>query len=276
MDLQGTVFSMVGSLLQVSVYAEQRKLRRSVSLIFVSLMVVLGVKAVNAQSRNSLTPCKIGHEAPATGFWTWASNARVQVYIRSADFDPEQLPYLLTALSNWNSVSEETGSGVKFEYQGNTVQQRSCENCLTILRDRVFDKTKRHATEIRAYSARDNQIITYATIVVDPVLTNPRALLNALVHELGHNLGLLDCYTCKRKSTVMNQFEAVNVPNDMEKPTSCDIAQVKQAYKELRVLVRASPPDRGSMPEDEGEEPVEDDTPVVIPTPVKRPAGQVR
>jgi hypothetical protein len=141
------------------------------------------------------------------------------------------------------------------------------------MRGRVFDKTTRHATELSAYSARDNQIITSASIIVDPVLTNPKALLNALVHELGHNLGLLDCYTCKRKSTVMNQFEAMNVPNGMEGPTSCDIAQVKEAYKELKVLVRASPPVRKLMREDEGEEPVDDDTPVVVPTPATRFAG---
>jgi len=236
-------------------------------------MIAVGVRNVNAQGVTSPAPCRIGRDAPATGFWQWAPNARVQVYIRAADFDPEQLPYLLTALRSWNHASEQTGSGVKFEYQGNTVQERACENCLTILRGRVFDKTRRHATELRAYSERDNQIITSATILVDPVLTNSKALLNALVHELGHNLGLLDCYTCKRKSTVMNQFEAVNVPNEMELPTSCDVAQVRQAYKELKLLVRASPPDRKSMPQDEGEEPVEDDTPVVIPTPTKRPAS---
>jgi hypothetical protein len=141
------------------------------------------------------------------------------------------------------------------------------------MRGRVFDKTTRHATELRAYSAKGNQIITFASIIVDPVLTNPKALLNALVHELGHNLGLLDCYTCKRKSTVMNQFEAVNVSNDMEKPTSCDIAQVREAYKELKMLVRASPSGRESMPVDEGEEPVDDDTPIVIPPTANRSTG---
>jgi ubiquitin C-terminal hydrolase len=194
----------------------------------------------------------------------WGPNARVQVYVRSTDFDSEQMPYLLAALQNWNHVSEQTESGVKFEFQGYTAQQRSCENCLTILRDRVFDKTKRHATELRAYSARDNRIITSASIIVDPVLTNPKAILNALVHELGHNLGLLDCYTCKRKSTVMNQFKALNVSNDMETPTLCDVAQVRQAYKDLKV--RNSALVRKLIPEDEGEEPVEDDTPVVVPT----------
>ncbi len=233
-------------------------------------MVLLGAKSVNAQILNSLAPCRIGQQAPAIGFWTWAPDARVQVYVRAADFDSEQLPYLLTALRNWNSASEETGSGVKFEYKGNSTQERVCENCMTILRGRVFDKTKRHATEIRAYSANDNKIITSATILVDPVLTNSKALLNALVHELGHNLGLLDCYTCKRKSTVMNQFETVNVPNEMEMPTSCDVAQVRQVYKELKLLVRASNRDKRLMPaDDEGEEPVSDDTPVIIPKPAR-------
>lgn len=258
---------------EVLTHAEKTKLRQGFSIILVSLLVVIGVADVNAQVKTTIDPCRVGHQAPATGFWTWAANAHAQVYVRFADFDPGHLPYLLTALQNWNSASEQTGSGVKFEYQGNTVQQRSCENCLTIMRGRVFDKTTRHATELRAYSAKGNQIITFASIIVDPVLTNPKALLNALVHELGHNLGLLDCFTCKRKSTVMNQFEAVNVSNDMEKPTSCDIAQVREAYKELKMLVRASPSGRESMPVDEGEEPVDDDTPIVIPPTANRSTG---
>jgi hypothetical protein len=239
-------------------------LRRSASILILALIVVTGVRDFDAQGKTSLDACRIGNQAPAFGFWMWPPNARVQVYVRFADFDSEQLPYLLEALQNWNRASEQTGSGVKFEFQGNTAQQRSCENCLTILRDRVFDKSKRHATELRAYSARDNGIITSASIIVDPVLTNSKALLNALVHELGHNLGLLDCYTCKRKSTVMNQFDAVNVSNDMETPTSCDIAQVRQAYKDLKL--RNSALVKRPIPEDEGEEPVEDDTPIVEPT----------
>src|SRR6185295_19285271 len=101
-------------------------------------------------------------------------------------------------------------------------------------------------------------------------LTNPRALLNALVHELGHNLGLLDCYGCKQKSTVMNQFGAVNESNEMELPTSCDIAQVKQVYREVKELAKALPGSRKPVAVDEGEEPVDDDTPVVFPVAPKR------
>jgi len=143
---------------------------------------------------------------------------------------------------------------------------RNCENCLTVMRGPVFDGRKRHATELRTYSARGDQIMTWAQIVVDPRLTNSKALTNAVAHELGHNFGLLDCYTCKFKTTVMNQFKVVNEPNDMEGPTTCDIAQVKAAFLELAVRVRPAPKiEEGVV--DEGEEPEDDDTPIVIRKP---------
>ena len=238
--------------------------KRTLSLILLVLIVGLGVRDANTQTP-TVAPCRIGQQAPAIGFWTWAANAQVKVYVVSTDFKTPEIPYLLKALENWNSASDLTGSGVKFEYAGNTPQLLSCENCLTVRRGSVFDKANRHATELKAYSARHDQIISYASITIDPKLTNPKAILDAVAHELGHNFGLLDCYTCKKKSTLMNQFKVINVPNDMAVPTACDIAQVRQAYKELKVRVRPSPPNRNLI--DEGEEPVDDDTPIVIPKP---------
>jgi hypothetical protein len=231
---------------------------------------------VVAQTQPNAETCQVGQKAAAIGFWTWPANSRVQVFIRNADFNADQLSSLLTALQNWNLTSETAGSGVKFEYQGPTAQERLCPGCLTIMRGRVFNKKSRHATELQAHSANDDQIITSALILVDPVLTNPKAILNAMVHELGHNLGLLDCYTCKPKSTVMNQFSAVNVPNEMERPTSCDVSQVRRVYEELKTIVRASPRNRAAISVDEGEEPVDDDTPVVMPQPAQRPPVQQR
>lgn len=233
---------------------------------------MLAVKTVDSQTKSQVAPCKPGKQAPGTGFWRWPANARVRVFIRSADFEPGQLSYLLTALNNWNTASEQTDSGVRFDYQGNTrLEENECENCLTVRRGRVFEKVKHRATEFRAYSAKSDQIITYASIVVDPVLTNPRALLTAMLHELGHNLGLIDCFTCKRNSTVMNQFDIVNEAEDLDRPTSCDIAQVREAYRELKTRVRTSR--KSPIPEDVGEEPVDDDTPIVVPA-TTRGSGQ--
>ena len=241
------------------------KLKRTASIILLSLIAVLGARDVYTQTAKVIAPCRIGQQAPAIGFWTWAANAHVKVYIVSTDFMPDEVPFVLKALQNWNGASELTGSGVKFSYSGDTKLQLSCDNCLTVMRGPVFDKANRHATELRAFSARHDQVINYAAIIIDPRLTNPKAILDAVAHELGHNFGLLDCYTCKKKSTIMNQFKVMNVPNDMAMPTACDIAQVRQAYNELKVRVRSSPPNRNQI--DEGEEPVDDDTPIVIPKP---------
>jgi hypothetical protein len=241
------------------------KLMRPLFVVLLSFVVCPGVTDVNAQSALVKAPCQVGQKAPAIGFWTWAANARVKVYVVAKDFRMEEASQLLNVLQNWNNVSELTGSRVKLEYQGNTDQQLACENCLTIMRGSVFDKSKRHLTALSAFSVRHDQVISYAVIAVDPVLTNPKAIADALAHELGHNFGLLDCFTCKKKSTVMNQFRATNVANDMAAPSPCDIAQVREAYKELKVRVRPSPPDRNLI--DEGEEPVDDDTPIIIPKP---------
>ena len=231
----------------------------------IAIIVVLIVSLSGVSQTPAIKGCKVGKDAPAFGFWTWAANSNIKVYILTPDFAEAELPYLLKPFQNWNAVVAATGSGVKFEYVGSTAAPLYCENCLTIMRGKVFDKVKRHATELRTYSARRDQIMTWAHIVMDPVLTNPKALTNAIAHELGHNFGLVDCYSCKDKSTVMNQFKSVNVPNDMEGPTECDIAQVRAAYKELAVRVKPSPIVNEVV--DEGEEPVDDDTPVIVKKP---------
>lgn len=236
-----------------------------VLLAFVVSLMSLNTIELQAQTPSPSVQCKVGRQATGFGFWTWRRNANVKVYVVAADFKRDEIPYLLKPLQNWTAVSETTTSGVSFEYHGTVLQQRFCENCLTLMRGTVFDKSRRHATELRAYSAQNDQLLTYAAIVIDPALTNVKALTNAIAHELGHTLGLLDCYTCKEKTTVMSQFRAMNVSNEMEGPSFCDVAQVRAAYQELTIRVGPSPANTGSS--DEGEEPIDDDTPVVIRKP---------
>jgi hypothetical protein len=230
-------------------------------LIFVLLISLAVVSPLAAQSSS----CKVGIAAAPVGFWTWAPESKIHVYVVESDFKPNELEYLLAPLSPWNAVSETTGSKVKFEYKGLVNRPLYCENCLTIVRGQVFDKSKRHLTELKTYSAARNRIMTWATIVVDPLLTNPKTLTNALAHELGHSFGLLDCYSCKRESTVMLQFKSVNVPNGMDRPSACDVVQVKLAYQTLAAQLKHVT--QTPIVVDEGEEPVDDDTPVVTRRP---------
>lgn len=230
----------------------------------VSLLLICLVCGVSAQTK--ATRCEVNVQAPPVGFWMWAAGTKVRFYVVSEDFKQEEVPFLLAPLANWNAVSEATGSRVKFEYAGDATSPRHCENCLTITRGVVFNKKQRHLTELQAYSVRGDRLITWATIVIDPALTNPKTLTDAVAHELGHTFGLFDCYSCKAKSTVMNQFSSVNQAIEMPAPTTCDVAQVKSAYKQLAVQISRAPLPR-KVVIDEGEEPVDDDTPIIVPKP---------
>jgi hypothetical protein len=227
------------------------------------LISLLGLTAF-PQSRRPGKTCTVGVRTPAFGFWAWPSDSRVKVYILAEDFKSTEIPYLLVPLRHWDAEWETTGSGVRLDYAGTTSFPRQCQNCLTIMRAPVFNQKTRHGGEFRAYSEQGTQLVTYAAILIDPAMTNPRALTNAVAHELGHGLGLLDCYGCKDRSSVMNKLKGMNASNDMEGPTFCDIAQVREGYRQLRI--RVGPALVGmNASVDEGEEPVEDDTPIVVP-----------
>ena len=246
------------------------------------LILVIGCGALTrAQTAQPAVACKAGSTAPQVGSWTWAENAQVKVYIRTPDFAVNEVPHILTAVQNWDTSSGQNGSGVRFMYQGTVSESQTCVNCLTITRGETLDK--RHGAELKAFSKRRSQIIDYAWVVIDIQIRNPKTLTGIVAHELGHSLGLLDCYNCKRKSTAMTllyttvkflQFKLFDLSNGLEGPTPCDQAQVKKAYQELKAMVRPSPTialfrdaSSGALLVDEGEEPEEDDTPVVIPEP---------
>ena len=232
------------------------------SLFATIMFVVFAATATPALSQS----CKVGVDAPPVGFWMWAPGSQIKIHVVESDFDETELPFLLAPLELWNAVSAVTGSRVNFEYKGTTETPLYCENCLTIRRGRVFDQSRRHLTELKTYGIPGNKIMTWASIVIDPSLTNHKALTNAMAHELGHSFGLLDCYSCKARSTAMLQFQDVNVSNEMNGPSTCDLAQVKAVYQALATHVRNAPRPKALI-EDEGEEPVEDDTRVVIPKP---------
>lgn len=231
-------------------------------VIVLFLFIGLFASPVFSQNAGKLAACNAGERAPAFGFWTWGSNTRIDVYILEANFTPEEVPYLLKPVLLWDAEWQSTGSGVRLHYAGTTSAARECRNCLTIMRAPVFNQKTRHGSELKAYSADGTQLVTYAAILLDPALTDSQTLTNAVAHELGHSFGLLDCYNCKDRSTVMNKLKRMNQSNGMEGPTPCDIAQVRRAYKQLGTRVSQSPIGINASV-DEGEEPVADDTPIV-------------
>jgi hypothetical protein len=215
-----------------------------------------------AQQGGRVSECEVGVSAPAYGSWTWPANTQVKVFIVASGFKSEEIPYLLRPLETWNAVSNSSTSGVNFVYAGSATELQTCDNCLTIMRGKVVEK--RHAAEFQAASKHADQLISYAKIILDPRISDLTALTNAVAHEIGHTLNLLDCYSCHKRSTIMS---FIRKSNSLFGPTPCDVAQIKTAYAELKRRVLPAPAVARIIIVDEGEEPVEDDTPIVIPPP---------
>ncbi|HEV2827920.1 MAG TPA: hypothetical protein VGW76_09990 [Pyrinomonadaceae bacterium] len=232
---------------------------------FVIFIVCVSAFVVNdqrgmAQQRERIPECEVGVTAPPYGSWTWPANTQVKVFIVTSGFKAEEIPYLLRPLETWNGIASVSTSGVNFVYAGTATEMQTCDSCLTIMRGKVVEK--RHAAEFQAASKHANQLINYAKIILDPRISDLTALTNAVAHEIGHTFNLLDCYSCHKRSTIMG---LIRKSNSLEGPSPCDVAQIKTAYGELKRRVLPAPAVARIPIVDEGEEPVEDDTPIVIP-----------
>jgi hypothetical protein len=183
---------------------------------------------------NRSASCIVGRTAPPIGFWTWPANTRVNIYLREPDFSESDISAVRVAVDNWDSTATETGSNVRFVFHGLTRETRNAQGEMTIVRQAVFNKTQRHRALLEAHSRQQDQFIDYALILVDPSVRNAGMLTNVVAHEIGHSLGLLDCYKCDSRSTAMGLLKAGDESNGIEGPTFCDKREVMAAYQGLK------------------------------------------
>jgi hypothetical protein len=136
-----------------------------------------------------------------------------------------------------------------------------------VTRGNVYDKKTKHLAHLEAHSLHSNQLIDYALVVVDFRVKNLGVLTNVMAHEIGHSLGLLDCYECSSKTTAMGLLRTAGETNGIEGPTPCDKSAVLAAYAALALQVGPAPKVLRINPvlSDEGEEPEPDDIPFVRP-----------
>lgn len=208
--------------------------------------------------------CLPGRTQPVTGFWTWPAGLEVNVYLQEPDFSIDHAPAVELAVKNWNATAAVTGSRVHFTLRGMTRIPQTALGDLTIVRGDVFKKNEKHLALIEAHSLRHDRLIDYARVIVDYRVTNPAVLTDVIAHELGHSLGLMDCYECKGQTTAMGLIRGANETNRVAGPTACDVVAVRLVYRELAERFKSEAVTKLKKV-DEGEDPAADDTPATKP-----------
>ena len=233
-----------------------------VVLLAIIALQLNGPRKTKAETRP--LQCVAGRTAAPVGFWNWPSNSKVSVYLRQPDFSSDYAEAVRIAVENWNATAATNGSNVTFAFKGLTNEGRTGHGDMTIIRGEVFNKKERHLGLLEAHSLKNDQLIDYAVVLIDHRVRTPAVLTNVVTHEIGHTLGLLDCYHCEQMSTAMGLMKSANESNGIDGPTACDLVSVATAYRELAARVKPSPkPIIIKTTEDEGEEPEAEDTPIV-------------
>lgn len=212
---------------------------RILALAFIVIVAALSIdqSAVVVYARqveSPMAPCVVGRTAPPVGFWTWPAHTLVNIYLREPDFSKSDVSAVSVAVQNWDSTATGNGSNVRFVFQGLTRETRTGQGEVTIIRQGIFDKNRRERARLEAHSVQSDKFIDYALLLVDPSVRNSGALTNVVAHELGHSLGLLDCYKCKSRSTAMGLLKASDESNGIDGPTACDQREVMTAYQGLK------------------------------------------
>jgi len=173
--------------------------------------------------------CQTGKTSPQALGWRWKPDELVRVYYLKDSFNSAQSEALSRAVNNWNNALREIDSHIVFIVGGERESVVKDDASVTVLRG-IPTKTERLA-EIKFYSSSSGVVRMIMTI--RPVVTDPSALTSLMTHELGHSLGLADCYECRRGTTAMAAFKDDNKGNDVYEPSACDKYVVAAGYASL-------------------------------------------
>jgi hypothetical protein len=170
--------------------------------------------------------CRPGKTSTESMGWRWRPRTRVRIYYLKDNFPREEAAAFSRAINNWNNALREIDSDIVFTVSGERESVVEDDASITVLRG--VPKGKDRLGQLRFYTMSNG--VMRATMTVSPVVTDPDALTSLMAHEIGHSLGLADCYGCKRGTTAMSAFKDSNKGNDVYEPSECDKYVVATAY----------------------------------------------
>ena len=170
--------------------------------------------------------CEPGKSSPEAMGWRWKPNTPVRVYYLKDNFSVAETEALSRAVNNWNSALKEIDSRVVFIIDGERESIAGDHASITVKRG--IPRVQKRVGETRFHLMANG--MARLTMTINPVVTNLSALTSLMTHELGHSLGLADCYECRRGTTAMAAFKGENKGNDVYEPSACDKYAVAAGY----------------------------------------------
>ena len=170
--------------------------------------------------------CEVGKTSPEVMGWRWKPNTPVRVYYLKDNFSVAETEALSRAINNWNSALKEIDSHVVFIISGERESVAVDNASITVKRG--IPRVQKRVGETRFHLMSNG--MARLTMTINPVVTNLGALTSLMTHELGHSLGLADCYECRRGTTAMSAFKGDNKGNDVYEPSACDKYAVAAGY----------------------------------------------
>jgi hypothetical protein len=170
--------------------------------------------------------CQPGKTSPEGMSWRLSANKPVRVYYLKDNFNRTEAEALMRGVNNWNRALEEINSPVTFINSGERESVVRDELTITVIRG--VPKSKERVGEIKFYTKPNGSV--RMTVIISPTVTDLNALTSLMTHELGHAVGLADCYECKRGTTAMSAFKGKNKGNDVYEPSACDKYVVANGY----------------------------------------------
>ena len=188
--------------------------------------------------------CQPGKTSPEGLSWRWKPGTSVRIGYVKDNFSEAEKEAFSRAINNWNYALEQTDSHVVFipgdEPEGLVQDSAS----ITVARG--IPRGRERVGEIRFHSIANGMV--QLTMTVNPVVTDLSALTSLMTHELGHSLGLADCYECRRGTTAMAAFKSKNRGNEVFEPSECDKYVVASGYaghkNEQAKVIRVEPKSR--------------------------------
>lgn len=170
--------------------------------------------------------CQPRKTSPEALRWRWKPSTSVSIDYLKNNFSELEKEALSRAVYNWNEALTDSESRVTFVVRAESDVPVTDSAGIEVARG--IPRGGERVGEIRFQSIVNGMMRLRMT--VSPVVTDLNALTSLMTHELGHSLGLADCYECRRGTTAMAAFKSKNKGNDVYEPSECDKYVVAAGY----------------------------------------------